>query len=478
MHGRSGCLVGLLATMLGVAGCGDGTTEPPGPTPITGGIWSARFGAKDTDEVNAIAVDADGNGLLVGVYQGAADFGGGPLPAEDFIGTDENVFVLALDPDGQHRWSRGFGDVNVNQRGEDIAVDGAGDVVAVGSFVGGIDFGGGKLQSDASAGFVVKLDGEGQHLWSTAFAPLSEPAPGGSAITTVAIAPDGHAFVGGSFSGTLELAGLAPIESSDGDGFVAELDAGGAALRIIQLPGPGQAGVNDLVLFDDGSIAVTGVTRGVLDLGVTQIGAGTTPTTFVAMLDAAGVVSWALPLGGDFRAPAITRDGSDLLVAGTFEGALVLDDASYEAPDRRAFAARLAANGDVLWSAVPSGDAPSSFAGIAATGDGGLVATGHFDGVLTWGGAQLVAETWDEDFGNDDVLVVRFDAAGEPQWARRYGEDNSQNGLAVAVTEPGILVTGNFKNRIDFGPGPMQAASEVAGSVETYTDVFVALLQP
>ncbi len=117
-----------------------------------------------TDGV-AVAVDNLGNTLLIGDFAGAVDFGGGALTSAG----QTDVFVAKLDSAGAFVWAKRFGD-NQAQNGRGIAVDGAGNVFITGSFASKIDFGGGALTTAGGTDvFVAKFDPDGNHLWSKRF---------------------------------------------------------------------------------------------------------------------------------------------------------------------------------------------------------------------------------------------------------------------------------------------------------------------
>lgn len=105
-------------------------------------IWSRRFGDDHAQNCYAAAVDASGNVVVAGYFEGAVDFGGGALTGAG--GTD--VFVARFSPDGSHLWSKRFGDGS-DQRAWNTAVDPAGNAIVTGGFAGVIDFGGGTLTS-------------------------------------------------------------------------------------------------------------------------------------------------------------------------------------------------------------------------------------------------------------------------------------------------------------------------------------------
>jgi hypothetical protein len=110
--------------------------------PMGAPIWSKVWGAQDDQLTYAVAADAAGNVLLTGRYNGAVDFGGGPIANAGL----NDVFVLKLDPAGAHAWSKGFGDA-ADQYGFSIVADAAGGAVIAGYFQGSIDFGGGPHTS-------------------------------------------------------------------------------------------------------------------------------------------------------------------------------------------------------------------------------------------------------------------------------------------------------------------------------------------
>src|SRR5262249_15653532 len=128
-------------------------------------LWSQRFGGTGSDNGTDIAVDGNGNVVFTGSFLGTVDFGGGPLTTP--AATD--IFVAKCAGDGPHLWSQRFGGTG-SDNGTDIAVDGNGNVVFTGSFLGTVDFGGGPLTSAGGTDiFLVKLSATGQHVWSKRF---------------------------------------------------------------------------------------------------------------------------------------------------------------------------------------------------------------------------------------------------------------------------------------------------------------------
>jgi hypothetical protein len=101
-----------------------------------------------------VAVDANGDVVVTGVFFDTVDFGGGPLTSAG----NGDIFVAKYSAsDGSHLWSRRFGGTSFEE-GSGVAVDANGDVVVTGRFHGTVDFGGGPLTSAGIADiFLLRL---------------------------------------------------------------------------------------------------------------------------------------------------------------------------------------------------------------------------------------------------------------------------------------------------------------------------------
>lgn len=189
--------------------------------------WSQRYGGAADDEVFDIAVDGDGNVLLIGSYRG--QFAG----TSDNAGTTSDILVMKVlgtddPPTGVPVWTAGFvsSSDSHDAAGRAIAVDGAGDIVITGKFYGQTMFGSHILDSVVAITsdiFVAKLDPSGAVTWARSFG-----GSGDDIGTDVAVDANGNIRVTGVFSDTLDL----------GPG--GQLDAQGeAGLFFLELNGQG-----------------------------------------------------------------------------------------------------------------------------------------------------------------------------------------------------------------------------------------------
>jgi hypothetical protein len=222
-----------------------------------GHVFSKRLGGALPDDASAVAVDASGNILLAGHFEGAVDFGGGPLTSAN--GAD--VFVVKLSSSGAHVWSKSAG--GDGETFCDIAAGPSGEVIAGGYSQSAVDFGGGPLVSAGSFDiFIGKLDAAGGHVWSYRFGDAAAQLG-----LSVAVNGNGNAAITGRFKGAADF-GLGPLVSAGGDDlFVAVLDPSGAASssqRYGELLG--QNG-RDVAFDASGRLLITGWMSGTADFG-------------------------------------------------------------------------------------------------------------------------------------------------------------------------------------------------------------------
>src|SRR5262249_20068699 len=125
-------------------------------------LWSRHAGDTGDDYSYSIAVDPAGNAYVTGAFKGTIDWGGTKLTSAGM----NDVFITKLDPSGKEIWSKSFGAAG-DDYGFAVAVEPSGGVYLTGQFTGAVSFGGPDLTSGAQFdAFLVKLDKDGNHVWS------------------------------------------------------------------------------------------------------------------------------------------------------------------------------------------------------------------------------------------------------------------------------------------------------------------------
>jgi hypothetical protein len=185
--------------------------------------WSRAMGGTGQDTGLSVGVDGGGNVVVTGYFQGAVNFGGGPLTSAG--GTD--IFLMKYSAAGAHVWSKRFGGVS-DDRGTGVAVSGTGDVVVTGYFNATADFGGGAQVSTGGVDiFLAKYSSAGTHTWSKVFGTTYGY---GDVSRGVALDASGNIALTGSILGPVNFGGGALAESGSYDIFAAKFSASGAHL--------------------------------------------------------------------------------------------------------------------------------------------------------------------------------------------------------------------------------------------------------
>jgi len=174
---------------------------------------------------------------------------------------------------------------------------------------------------------------------------------------------------------------------------------------------------------------------------------------FLIKYDSDGALLWSVQLGtaGDEIATdvVVDRAGEVTLLGST--------DGRFEGQSNRGgfdlFLAHYTAGGELSWLRQVGSEADDNGASAAVDGDGNVVATGFTEGDLAGDGSA----------GSSDVVLVSFDADGEPRYLRQLGTAQTDLGTGVAIDLNGnVLVTGETYGDL--------ASEENAGDV----DLFVA----
>src|SRR5687768_8911602 len=99
------------------------------------------MGGSLRDEVHGIAIDGDGNVVVVGQFRGTSMIAGQSLTSVD---GNEDVFVASYTSLGEPRWAKRFGGPS-NDGARAVVARGDGSIVIAGTFQNSISFGGKPL---------------------------------------------------------------------------------------------------------------------------------------------------------------------------------------------------------------------------------------------------------------------------------------------------------------------------------------------
>jgi hypothetical protein len=350
--------------------------------------WSLRLGDEEDQIFSGVAVDPDGNLLLTGVFSGMLDAGGGPLEAQGI-----DIFLVKLDAEGRHVWSRRYGGAKSIQWARAVAADREGNVLLAGSLEGSVDFDGLTITHTGVFPFAIKMDPYGVPLWSVSF--------GGSVdqeIASIGADPDGNVLVAGTAERS-EVQGI-PLP---GEGLMNVLAAAfdpEGALRWARLIGDERdQWVEDMAVASDGSMLLTGGFVGGLDLGggIRLAAPGEDEVSaYVARLDPRGAAAQGLAFH-DTRLAGVAVDAQgDVLVAGSEPDRAAAPDAAEE---HDALALRLdGMTLEVRWAGRFGGAQDQRATAVAADPLGRALLGGVFAGAIEIGGQRLLSESGEDLF--------------------------------------------------------------------------------
>jgi hypothetical protein len=461
----------------------------------------------------AAATDAAGNVYITGTFSGTVDFDPGPgvsnLTAKGF----DDIFVAKYTAAGALAWVRQFAEApQLSTTVGGIAVDGAGNVLVSGRFVGTVDFDPGPGTFNLTAvgigdPFVAKLDSGGNFVWAKQFAASN--TSGGGDANAVAVDGAGNVYSTGTFFGTVDFdpgPGTHNLTSTGGSGpsglsaanpFVAKLDSGGNFVWADQFStsGSGSGGQpNALTVDGAGNVYTTGYFFGTVNFnpaGTANLTeAGTGSDIFVSKLSTAGQFVWAKQFaetGGNFgHGQGIAVDGSgNVYTTGSFQGTADFDPgpgtanlvtadrpATVTGPEQSAiFVSKLDGGGNFVWAKQFAGGGGDVGYGVALIGSANVYFAGSFSGTAAFASTSLTAA------GLGDGFVARLDGTGNLVWVRQFansgGSNSSVSLTGLAVNNAGdVYTTGSFAGTVDFDPGPGTHNLTSVGS----RDAFVSQL--
>ncbi|MFT3770294.1 MAG: nucleotide-binding protein [Minicystis sp.] len=365
-------------------------------------VWSKKFGNATLQSGQGVAVDAMGNVVITGYFQGSVTFGTTALTTAG--GAD--IFVAKFNAAGAHVWSKKFGSATDDQLGLAVAVDPSGNVLLTGALVGAFAFGGATLTSAGGSDvFVAKLDGAtGNHVWSKRFGDAGL-AQQGRAIAADAM---GNVIVAGDFNGTIDFGGGALTSAGGSDAFVAKLDAAAGNHVWSKRFGDGAFQIAHGVAADaTGNVVVVGDFAGDVDFGGGAIPSKGNTDAFVALFDPAGAHLASAGFGGtDYdSATSVSAAGGVIAVGGYFAGKADFGGTPLtSAGGRDVFVTKL--SGTTLAPVWARGFGDASFyqsaQGVGLDTAGNMLFAGYFFGSIDFGAGPLTSA------GDADVFVAKL----------------------------------------------------------------------
>nr|HEX4313065.1 hypothetical protein [Kofleriaceae bacterium] len=183
--------------------------------------WVKQFGGNYDDSIAHVAIDPQGNIIVQGQFADVSEWGGAPLKAGG--GSDNDVVLAKYNANGEHLWSKRFGDA-FNDVAGGVGVDPSGHITMTGSFDQTVSFGDGdrhtsKGESDI---FVARFTPDGALEWAKTFGADREDIGWG-----IAVDDHGNSVTTGWFQSTVDFGAFKLTSKGNRDVFALKLDAAG-----------------------------------------------------------------------------------------------------------------------------------------------------------------------------------------------------------------------------------------------------------
>ncbi len=277
-----------------------------------------------------------------------------------------------------------------------------------------------QLGADPQAGgqdaFIARYDSAGNLLWVRQF---GTPQP--DRATAVATDAEGNAYVAGTTFGSLDF-----YTNAGGiDFFIAKFDAAGNRLWLRQNGTQMDDFATGLAVSGGDKLFFSGYTGG-------SFANGGNPSNYdivVALYDTAGNPYWlqqyGTPMSDVARGIAVTPTQEVYVVGNTF-GSL---DGTTTPVGTDIFLLKLNILGTQQWvRQIDAGDLDDA-KGVAVGADGGVYIAGDTFGSLDG----------NTNNGTIDVLLARYDSAGNRQWSRMFGGAQTDYAFGIAVSADDVV---------------------------------------
>ncbi|WP_114783185.1 SBBP repeat-containing protein [Botryobacter ruber] len=406
-------------------------------------IWAQRAGGAGLDFSDNIAVDDLGNIFITGRISGTGTFGNITLTSNGA----SDIFIAKYDVTGNILWAKRAGGQG-GDRGYGITLDASGNVYITGEFGGLATFDNRYLMSTNNSYdvFIAKYDAAGNIAWVQ--------QAGGSDFElgrSIAVDGSGNVFVTGQFRGTATFENTTLTSSGDYDIFIARYSATGILQWAHRAGGTGSDVAFKIIVDGTGAPSILGQFIGIANFGDITLTGSNNPATFITKYNAFGKEQWAQKSSGywssDYgKSIAVDSDGNSY-ITGYFYGSATFGNTTLTSQDGYdIFIAKYDAAGNVLWAQRAGGLDVDDGLSIATDKAGNTYITGQFQGTASFGSTTLTSD------GNTDIFIAKYDASGNVVWAKQAGGTGSDIANSIAVDGSGnTYITGRYSGTAVFG---------------------------
>ena len=455
--------------------------------------WAKSFGGDYFDEPMGVVLDSKGNSYVSGFfYSSSITIGTYIFKNENYTGGE--LFIVKYDQTGNIVWAKSItGNNSINS----MAIDHFDNIYVCGYFRNdSLIFGRNKLYNDAAYNnttpFIAKYDSNGNEIWAKACTNTNKQTEFEGEIYSICVDKDNNIHILGTFKGSMSVDKFTLTDSNIyyPTLFLAKFDSSGQTLwaKDGQSNGSGWCNPTSIAVDLIGNTFITGYYNVIsLQIGSTILINSSYGDNFneifIAKYDQSGNPIWAKsPSGnGSDYASTLSVDKSGNAYIGGYFGynqgfqktelcPIKFDSISLSpsSMNNNLFLAKYNSNGKILWAkTVPSISNPNSNTAINSIftdNKNNVYTTGVYNYNITFDSISL-----SNNHGNaSDIFVNKSDSLGKIIWAKTYGGNLDDSGLAITGDNKGnlFLAGGMYSNNLLLGKDSLSSIGDL--------DVFVA----
>ncbi len=304
----------------------------------------------------------------------------------------------------------------------------------------------------------------GQHLWSKRFGGL-----GSEEVFGLAVDSAGNMIVAGRFDGTTDFGGDPLVSAGGTDIFVVKYAPDGQHIWSKRFGASMNDEAGSIVVDASNNVLLTGSFQSTVDFGGGPLLCDGDSDGMVVKLNASGQHLWSKRFGGglqDAGSGVATDSFGNVLLTGYFSGTADFGGGPFDSVGgNSAFIVKYNPAGQHLWSRQFGGVMGAFGDSVAVNAANEVVLAAGFAGTATFGGGMLVSG------GTSDIVLAKYDAAGQHLWSESFGGTGFDVATALAIDNVGnVVLTGVFEGTATFGAGSFVSAGAL--------DLFVAKYDP
>jgi hypothetical protein len=450
--------------------------------------WGHVFGESSTDRTNGLSLDQSGNVWLGGYFVNTVDFDPDPSTSFNLTGAGGDALLAG------YRLSDG-GFINAFQisgssfsQSLDVGVAPNNKIWTVGPIYLSAEFdplGSGLLYTTPGSGnsnsfFAAYTASQFDTAWVTV-----DREGGDDIIHESLYMPDGSIVTCGYFEGGFDAdpgTGQTMLNSAgSSDVFFARYDNNLNLLWAKSLGGSNADFGSALGVDSSGNIYLGGYYFGTLYFDNNgsrdSIISSTSSASFLAKYNPQGQLLWMQNIDGsndDYLYDISVNALGEVAVTGYFRATISFDNGGLflSASNRASFLAVFDSSGTVKWSQKIDGSSNEYGYSCLASRNGNFYFGGSYRNTVDFDPGSGT-DSYTSQFGSNDVYISSFDANGNYQWTKVYGNSGFETAWDIAEdVESNLYIAGDFFNTVDFNPGAIGDSLTSLGN----TDVFLLSL--